>query len=370
MKKITHAELEATTYHYAKNKRTMIVLGRTGIGKSYAVKQTAKRLAKDEKKEFVEWNNTTEKQRVEILSNPDKHYLFVDLRLTQMAPEDLKGLPTMDKDMVVWKPNAWAYFANKCSSTIFFDEINLAPPSLQATTYQILLDRQIGEIPLGDNVFIAGAGNLTEDRAGVYELPKPVRTRAGVYELVCPTAEQLTSFAIKNEWDSRVVSYINAFPSRIFVENEKVDDVICPRGYEFVSGLIKPIDNDNLDAIQLYSSGILGEAGGIEFSAFIKLFGKIPTPEAILSKKAKIPDDTQLKYACVSAITEYFRQQKEKDKLEVIKKIIALKPVLDAEFHILLLRMCNAVNGENILLKLLGTEHSKLIMEYSVYLKE
>jgi hypothetical protein len=367
MKQITHKELEQASYHYFKNGRSLLVLGRTGTGKSFSVKNTGKRIAKEMNKEFVEWNEITREKRNELIRNPDRYYLFVDMRLTQMAPEDLKGLPNVNEEQVEWKPNAWAVALSKCAGMITFEEINLSAPSLQASVYQILLDRQVGELPLNKDVSVCGTGNLTEDRAGVYELPKPVRTRAGVYELKIPTSEELTTFAINNKWDSRIIAYINAFPSRIFVENEKVDDVISPRGYSFCSELIKDIPNENLDDIQLLTSGILGEAGGIEFASFIKLFGKIPTPEEILSRKVKIPKEMQLKHACISAITEFYNQRTtEKDKIETMKRIIDLKGEMEADFHILLVRM--VMGDKSILGKLMGTEHFKKICEYEKFI--
>lgn len=369
MKRINHAELEQVAYHYQKLNKSMIVVGRTGIGKSMSFKNAAKRIAQEKNKSFVEWNDISTEKKREVIEKANIYYVFVDLRLTQMAPEDLKGLPKMSEGVVEWLPNMWAKALSLSEGMVIFDEINLAPPSLQATVYQILLDRQIGELPLNKGVFVVGAGNLTEDRAGVYEMPKPVRTRAGVFELKIPTKEEFTDYAIKSKMDARVISYINKFPSRIFVENEKTDDVICPRGWETVSTVIMGLDSKKeLGDIALYSSGVLGEAGSIEFEAFIKLAENIPTPEAMLSGKAKIPKETDLKYACIAAITEYYRQH-EKERKDNIKKVIDLKKSIDPEFYILMLRMCKAIQPD-CLKQLLGTKEFDQIREYAEFLTE
>lgn len=367
IKKINHKDLEIVALEYGKAGLPMIVLGRTGIGKSYAIKEASKKVAKEKNKKFMEWNELTGEEKNMVLEEPNKHYLFVDLRLTQMVPEDIKGLPNFDtKRFVEWRVNKWTEALRVCEGTLFLDEINLAPPSLQACVYQVLLDKQVGETPLNKNVIIVGAGNLTEDRAGTFELAKPIRTRAGVYELVVPDVEGWTAYAVNKQIDSRVITFLNKFQGKIFVEDEKTDDVVSPRGWEFVSNLVK--GETDLDKIQLSASGILGEGVGIEFVSFIKLMDKIPSPKDILSKKKKIPESIDLKYACIASITEYFRQQ-EKDRNEICKQFIDLKGDIDAEYYILGLRMFKGIQ-EDVLRKMIGTPQFKKIMEYKEYLAE
>ena len=67
---------------------------------------------------------------------------------------------------------------------------------------------------------------ISTSYSGVYEIPKPIRTRAGVYELIKPNIKELTTFGIKNNWDSRILSYLNAFQDKIFVENVLIQLVL------------------------------------------------------------------------------------------------------------------------------------------------
>ena len=368
MKQLNHEELAKTAYWYYKKNKPLLVLGRTGIGKSYSIKEASKRIAEETKKAFTEWDAISVAEKHNVIENPDKYFVYVDLRLTQLEPSDLRGLPLMGKkNFVEWQPNLWAEALRVCQGVLFFDEINLASPSLQATVYQILLEKQIGEHPLHPDVMVFGAGNLSEDRAGTYEIPKPILTRAGIYELTLPKIEDFTTYAINKGMDSRVITFLNKMQKNLFVEDEKNDDIITPRDWESVSGLIDGLSNNQLEDIELYTGGLLGEAISMEFTAYIKLANKIPTPQEILSKKKKIPNETDLRYACVAAVVEYYRQQSPKDRKKVVTQLVELKDSLDAEFFILSLRLVKGIEPKAFA-DIVGTPAFKKIMEFKDYL--
>ncbi len=248
---------------------------------------------------------------------------------------------------------------------MFFDEINLAPPSLQATTYQILLDKQVGEQPLHPKTIIFGAGNLTEDRAGVYEMPKPIRTRAGVYELRTPNAEEFTEYGSKKGLNTWVLTFINRFQHRLFSEEESSDDVITPRGWEFVSEIMG--NNTDYEDVKLLTGGILGEGVSSEFASFIKLKDEIPTPKQLLSGKKQIPEKIDLKYACVSSLVEYFGQQTSEEQEKIIGQISDLDEDLGAEHYVLTLRLCKQKNPE-IIKTLMNSDKEEKVTKYAKYL--
>ena len=60
---------------------------------------------------------------------------------------------------------------------LFFDELNAAPPLVQASLYQLTLDRRIGEYVLPDGWKIVAAGNRAEDRSIVFRMPNALSNR-------------------------------------------------------------------------------------------------------------------------------------------------------------------------------------------------
>ena len=54
---------------------------------------------------------------------------LVDLRLSQLAPTDLRGLPVADKGVSKWFPPE--FLPTQGKGILFLDEINMAPPAMQ-----------------------------------------------------------------------------------------------------------------------------------------------------------------------------------------------------------------------------------------------
>jgi len=99
----TQLEETLSTILSAKLQRAVMIWGPPGIGKSSIVAQLATR------------------HGLELL----------DLRLSQLAPTDLRGLPVADGAVSKWLPPEFLPVAGK--GILFLDEINMAPPAVQAS---------------------------------------------------------------------------------------------------------------------------------------------------------------------------------------------------------------------------------------------
>ena len=136
-------------------KRPVFLWGPPGIGKSEVVQEIA-----DELKGFV-----------------------IDLRMAQMEPTDIRGIPFFNKDLGKMD---WAApvdlpdedFASQYPIVVLFlDEMNSAPPAVQAAGYQLILNRRVGKYVLPDNVVIVAAGNRDSDKGVTYRMPMPLANR-------------------------------------------------------------------------------------------------------------------------------------------------------------------------------------------------
>ena len=83
---------------------------------------------------------------------------MIDLRLGQMEPTDIRGIPFYNKDLGKMD---WAEPIDLPSQeladqypvvVLFLDEMNSAAPSVQAAAYQLILNRRIGKYKLPKNV--------------------------------------------------------------------------------------------------------------------------------------------------------------------------------------------------------------------------
>ena len=160
---VGHKEFAKLVARCYERKVPLDVKGATGIGKSWVVKDEAQKIANQKKKKFVEWNEISDDQKRQLLKPEliNKAFIFADIRLSQMDPSDLRGLPSLEGNTVEWKPNLiWKVLSNpEADGIVFFDEMNLSCPSIQASAYQIINDHQIGEIAISKNVFMISAGN-------------------------------------------------------------------------------------------------------------------------------------------------------------------------------------------------------------------
>ncbi|MCP3687788.1 MAG: AAA domain-containing protein, partial [Gammaproteobacteria bacterium] len=91
---------------------------------------------------------------------------IVDVRLSQMEPSDLRGIPFKCGDKVEWAIPALLpdVAVHGAAGILFIDEITSAPPSVSAAAYQLILDRRLGEYRVPEHWAIVAAGNRQGDR--------------------------------------------------------------------------------------------------------------------------------------------------------------------------------------------------------------
>ena len=85
-----------------------------------------------------------------------------DIRALLLDPVDLRGLPFIGKD----GRSQWAtpdFLPQDGEGILFLDELNAAPAMVQASCYQLVLDRKVGEYTLPGRM--GGCGRL-ESRFG------------------------------------------------------------------------------------------------------------------------------------------------------------------------------------------------------------
>jgi len=332
----TYAELLTTLY---KEKLPLFIQGGPGIGKSEIPRQVFSKIAAGKDLEFVRWDKTTADEKLEMEQSPEKYFVFCDQRLSQMDTTDLRGIPKMEGDKVETMPPGWVrYFCNeKAEGVIFFDEINLAPPVVQGSAYQIINDRSMSDMKLGDNVYLIAAGNRAEDKAFTFDLPLPLRDRFCEIELT-PDAESWTSWAAGNV-NPHLVSFINWKESYLYKVSETGQDKsTTPRGIERASKLIGKRKITSAD-VTLLTSISCGEAFATEFQAYVKYFKALDwdriynTPEVV--KELEI---SQL-FAVSGGLGEHFQQSA--DKFDDIVNVIEFMP---PEFSVMTLRLMRDTN--------------------------
>jgi len=283
------------------------VWGPPGIGKSSVVKQVA------------ETNG----------------YEFIDLRLALMDPTDLKGIPFYDKEQhqALWAPPS--FLPKEGSGILFLDELNSAPPAVQASAYQLILDRKVGEYTLPEGWAIVAAGNREGDRGVVYRMPSPLANRFVHLDMEV-SVEDWRDWAFHAKLDERVIAYIGYKSEDLFsfdpTKNEK--SFATPRSWEFVSSLLKSSMDDKLLLETI--SGAIGKERAVNFLSFAKVMHKLPDMEMILSSsEGSYPEEIDVLHALATGLVMAVRQDYSVERMD---NLLTYTLSLQSEFAVMIVQ--------------------------------
>jgi hypothetical protein len=216
--------------------------------------------------------------------------LMIDLRLAQMEPTDLRGIPYFNKDKGVmdWAPPIDLPDEDTASQypivVLFLDEMNSAAPAVQAAGYQLVLNRRVGKYVLPKNVVIVAAGNRETDKGVTFRMPAPLSNRFVHLEMRVDH-ESWEEWAVMNQIHKDVVGYVGFAKQDLFDFDPKSPSrsFATPRSWTFVSELL----DDNVSDAELMDlvAGTVGEGVASKFMAHRKIAAKLPNPSDILAGK-------------------------------------------------------------------------------------
>ena len=218
---------------------------------------------------------------------------MIDLRLGQMEPTDIRGIPFYNKEIgkMDWAEPIDLPTEELASKypiiVLFMDELNSAAPSVQAASYQLILNRRSGTYYLPKNVVMVAAGNRESDKGVTYRMPTPLANRFIHQEMKCDfTSWQ--EWAVNKNIHKDVVGYISFAKQDLYDFDAKSASraFATPRSWTFVSELLEDEDGDD-DTIMNLIAGTVGEGLAVKFMAHRKIAGRMPKPEDILSGKEK-----------------------------------------------------------------------------------
>ena len=259
----------------------------------------------------------------------------IDLRLSLMDPTDLKGIPFYEKEShtALWAPPS--FLPREGKGILFLDELNSAAPAVQASAYQLILDRKVGEYTLPDGWAIVAAGNREGDRGVVYRLPSPLANRFVHIEMEV-SVEDWREWAIKRGVDSRIVAYIGFKNDALFTFDPTANErsFATPRSWEAVHTVLQSTLPNALllEAI----AGAVGKENGVDFLGFCKVMLLLPDIEAILrGEDSEYPRDISALYALSSALVGRILSHPDEEK---INHLLGYTLKLQSEFAVMIVQ--------------------------------
>jgi hypothetical protein len=244
-----------------KMRRAVFLWGPPGIGKSDIVKQ----IGDDAGREVI------------------------DVRLALWEPTDIKGIPYYNADMgtMTWAPPAELPTDPNSTAIIFLDELNSAPPAVQAAAYQLILNKRVGTYKLPAGVDIVAAGNRDGDRGVTYRMPAPLANRF-VHLEAKVDFDDWQDWATLNKIHPEVVGYVGFAKQDLYDYDPKSSSkaFATPRSWSFVSDLLGDDDCDT-DTLHNLIAGAVGDGLATKFMAHRKVAGRMPKAADILDGKVK-----------------------------------------------------------------------------------
>lgn len=208
------AELLDETVCHPMHAVPVMIWGAPGIGKSDLVRQAARQ----------------------------QGLTLIDLRLSQLEPTDLRGIPLHDQGRVRWIPPEELPDAERdgAEGILFLDEINAAPPAVAASAYQLILDRRLGVYRLPDGWTIIAAGNRLDDRGITYSMPAPLANRF-MHVTLQVDVDAWLDWAARSDISPVLCDFMAAEPEWLarFSPEPDITAFPSPRSWAFADRIIK-----------------------------------------------------------------------------------------------------------------------------------
>ena len=253
-------------------RRTVFLRGPSGIGKSEVVFQTSELLAEH----VTNWRGV------------------VDLRLAQMDPTDLRGVPHVVEGRTRWaRPD---FLPADGAGILFLDEITSAPPAVQAAAYQLTLTPEDFGIP--PEWMIIAAGNRKTDRGVTFNLAAPLQNRMCDID-VNTTLDDFRNYAI-GKVHPAILSLLSDRPDLLhkFEPTGDIKPFPSPRAWFAVSSTLE-LDLPVQDRVELLK-GDIGEEAAMIFETHLRVWETMPRLDDILDgKDVPVPKELNVRY-CVA----------------------------------------------------------------------
>lgn len=295
--------------HLIKRKVPIFLWGPPGIGKSSIIAQISK----------------------------DVNISCIDLRLSLLDPTDLRGIPFFNtkEESAIWAPPSFLPDGSEEQGILFLDELNTAAPMVQASAYQLILDRKIGEYTLPDGWAIVAAGNRESDRGVVFRMASPLANRFVHLEMT-PSVDDWSVWAKESNIETSIIAFISYRPDALFAFNTQNNEksFATPRTWEYVNEILESKPDDDLLLTMI--SGAIGEELAASFLAFRAVEEKLPDIEDILKgKTTEVPIETSALHILCTSLSMRIDEETPSDE---INNLLAYSLNLPGEFAVMIIQ--------------------------------
>jgi hypothetical protein len=251
--------------------RTLNLIGLHGIGKSSIVYQAAAELG----------------------------YEVIEIRLGQMADAgDLIGLQEFIRD-----PDTQHAFAtrhvlpewfpqNKKKVILFLDELNRAPKDIQQGIFELVYDKRLKGVSIGEDCHVVSACNPATSDYQVMDFNDSAFQDRFIHVMLQPTVKEFLTYGRDTGAAACVVDFIENYPKMLENSDLESSDLsfVKPsrRSWFAVSDLRKAMPEDEKDLFLEMVMGIVGREAAIAYKSFAETYVSAITAQDILADYSKV----------------------------------------------------------------------------------
>lgn len=301
------------------DKKPMLFLGKTGIGKSFTPLSICQ----------------------------EKGLGHIDIRILNHTETDFKGLPYPDKEreFTIYLQNKMLPIEERDGKEgiLVLDEVTSGSRSVRTSIYQLLQERRIGEYKLPDGWQIICLGNGENDGGDFNGMESAFGARCKCFR-VETTTEDYIRYGNANGVNDLVLSFVEFSPSSLHTYDSDKDGTeeclgfACNRAWSTVSNLLNnkeiTMTNGKLSEIdRINIQGTVGTEEGMKFISFVDLKREVVSCVDIAKgKKVETPKREEVKYMtanglknlmCEMVVSSHYNPESQEPPKESLMKGIA-----------------------------------------------
>ena len=273
----------ATAIRGGGTKRTILVQGHMGTGKSSLLNMLANEL-------------------------PTHTACYFDCTTKDLGDITIPNISKMDDDTgyVSYLTNEELGVHLDKPIILMIDEYGKANPAVKNAMLRIMLERKIGSYELHPDSLVFATTNLGAEGVGDL-LPPHARNRITVVKLRKPDNMEWIEWGINNGIEHSLLGWCKDNP-QLFTGFEEIEDpeenpyiyhprdqrtaFVTPRSLEAASDWLKTREAYDDQTLTSLLMGTIGERGAMDLMAFVKLSDQLPSLESIKNepKEAKVPE--------------------------------------------------------------------------------
>jgi hypothetical protein len=230
---------------------------------------------------------------------------------TQIAPEDVSGVPRIVGERSVFCPPRLLLPERPEPFCLFLDELPACAPDVQKAFYSLLLERRLGEHELPAGTWVVAAGNRAQDRALVRSMSSALVNRVTILHVRVDVAEWL-DWARRHRVRAEILSFIAHLPDALMrpVPAEPVP-FSTPRAWTLLSRALDMAEGSGILTRETRRALAFGRLSAEDAAVFCALaeesIAAIEAPERYIASPELLPKGDVARWFVLNSIRQQVR---------------------------------------------------------------